>query len=350
MNKTFKKLLSYALGICLALGVGLSYAYAVGANDESAFVTKVEFERKISQMETTLDNIMKTVNDTTMDFFMSGPRLQVSLTEGLENSGGADYYGWPFVYSANSTWNSWPNRTHVKNNLVLGDMWGGKQAVNRYGYYGGDMNGPDYHCKVKYALKSDEDPNTYLIFNYYHVSTLGSVELAQVWYLDISKRVQDYSVAKTFSVTVPKENFVQFAGGDIIARGRTSSSIYTSEELSTMQSERLCHSGNASPTYNALTNPGIGYVTVTTTDDTAKFIFEFPARAGGMRAYTVNNSFSLCPINLNGRKFANGGDKIYVVSGSATNNGPGVYKVFSPQKGCLSLKSYLNGEIPIFNE
>ena len=50
MGKNMKKVLSYALGAILALGVGLSYAYAVGANDSNAFVTKTEWNAKVAQI------------------------------------------------------------------------------------------------------------------------------------------------------------------------------------------------------------------------------------------------------------------------------------------------------------
>ena len=77
--KQVKKTLSYLLAIVLALGIGLTYAYAVGANDSNAFVTTTEWEAKFAQLETSLDNVLKTVNDTNMDYVLNGPTLQVNV-------------------------------------------------------------------------------------------------------------------------------------------------------------------------------------------------------------------------------------------------------------------------------
>ena len=49
MKKNIKRYLSYVLGVILAMGLGLSYAYAVGANDSNAFVTTTEWETKVAQ-------------------------------------------------------------------------------------------------------------------------------------------------------------------------------------------------------------------------------------------------------------------------------------------------------------
>ena len=87
MGKNMKKLLSYTLGIILAMGLGLSYAYAVGANDSNAFVTNTEWEAKVTQIETSIDNVKKTISDTNMDFVMNGPRLQTSVVDGTWNCG-----------------------------------------------------------------------------------------------------------------------------------------------------------------------------------------------------------------------------------------------------------------------
>ena len=99
MKKNFKKCLSYVLGVVLAMGLGLSYAYAVGANDSNAFVTTTEWEQRVAQIEASLDNVNKTINDTSMDFMMNGPRLRSGLMEGFENIGG--FLGWDFFDTYN---------------------------------------------------------------------------------------------------------------------------------------------------------------------------------------------------------------------------------------------------------
>lgn len=351
MNKNLKKALSYALGAILALGVGFSYAYAVGANDSNAFITTTEWENKVAQIEASLDNVSKTINDNNMDFVMNGPRMQVSLVEGLENSGGADSYGFPLSkYNEASTWNSWNNRFLQASNLILSDQWNGLQGVNRYNYYGGDMNGYEYACKARFAMRTNEDPNIYLIFSYYYVATGGAVYVANIWYLDISKQKQNYSSARSLSITIPTSDYVRFGtAGDIVPNGKTSSYLFSTANIDYMQGVRLIYTSNNTPTYSKVTNPGTAYYTVTTTATDATYTFEFPATSGGIRVDGPQPCIGICPVNMNGRKFGNACDMLDVRLSNATV--PGIcYKVFSPQKNCLSLKSYMNGEIPIFNE
>ena len=105
MGKNMKKVLSYALGIILAMGIGLTYAYAVGANDSNAFVTKTEWDQKAAQIESHIDNIVKTVSDNNMDFVMNGARLQVNLIDGFENiGGGRDSSGYLNSYGHSATY------------------------------------------------------------------------------------------------------------------------------------------------------------------------------------------------------------------------------------------------------
>ena len=62
-----------------------------------------------------------------------------------------------------------------------------------------------------------------------------------------------------------------------------------------------------------------------------------------MRLYAETISpFDDLPLDLDGRKYGSLGDYL-------TTAVP-VSKVWSPQKNCICLKNYLNGEIPILNE
>ena len=70
-----------------------------------------------------------------------------------------------------------------------------------------------------------------------------------------------------------------------------------------------------------------------------------------MKQFTSGSSWVVCvlPIDMKGRKYGGPGDLISV-SATANDSAGFIAKVYSPQKGCLALKSYMNGEIPIFNE
>ena len=350
MNKHIKKCVSYALGIILAMGLGLSYAYAVGANDSNAFVTVTEFEAKVAQIEASLDNVAQTIKTTNLDFVMNGPRLQASLIEGMENTSGASTYGNPFELTMSSGLSSVTNNYLMRSNIVLTDQWDGRQSVDRYDYYGGDMNASEYSCKMRYALRSDQDPNIYLIFSYYYVANSGHPSLVQVWYLDISKPYQDYSTARSLTVTFSYRDHILFNGNPFYDTSKSSSYIYTANRLEYMQSTRLCNSGNNTPTYGALANPGTGYFTCQVIGDNVTQTYDFPANSGGMRLVAGYLSFGPCALKrMEGRKYGNLSDMLRV-SVTGDTKPTQVYKVFSPQKNCLALKSYMNGEIPIFNE
>lgn len=346
MKKSMKKVLSYALGIILALGVGFSYAYAVGANDSNAFVTKTEWNTKVAQIEASLDNVSKTIKSNNMDFMMNAPRLQVNLVEGFENIGGVGNTGNVFVFTAGSVWNHYQTKWSAQNKYVLVDTLDGGQNLSPYGYYGADMNGNEFNRKAICALKSNDDPNIYLLYQYFLVDSSG-VALAQVTYVDISKTTQNYSSARTLTVTLPKSDWIKMSnsGAGITDQSRVSTNIYTGTEGNGMSS-RLPYSGNNSATYGNLSNPGTGYVRLVTAADSFTVTYEFPATTCTIRtsgaASTSGKCFDFIPRDFNGRKYGTTFDDIDL-SGN-------ICKLYSPQKGCLALKTRTNGEIPIFNE
>ena len=355
--------MSYALGIILAMGLGLSYAYAVGANDSNAFVTKTEWQTKVAQLESSLDNVRRTVKDANMDFFMNGPRLQASLVEGLENVGGQDYVGIMFTYTNGTGWNaSYSDRFSWRSEIVLQDMWDGTQSINKYGYYGASLSGAEYHAKCKFALRSNEDPDVYLIFSYYYLTP--ELQLAEVTYYNIglgkiTPETAYYNTARTFSVTLDIREWWTYrvqgaarsATNGPFDIPRTSSGIYSGTPGdSAITRERMPYATNNSGTYGNLSNPGTGYVSETVTGNLATYRYEFPATACTLRTTgapsTSGAVFNHFPLNLNGRKYGGPYDRLY----NSNSSYAAISKVYSPQKGCLALKSALNGEIPIFNE
>ena len=366
MKKNFKKCLSYVLGVVLAMGLGLSYAYAVGANDSNAFVTTTEWEQRVAQIETSLDNVNKTINDTNMDFVMNGPRIQVGLNEGMENTGGwlgRDFFGTWYGQYRGTTYNSVGQRMSQGNALQISDQLDGRQAISIPFWYGGDTNNNLVRLRIRFALKSSNDPNVYLVVSWYAGEANRGVdpytwpfELQYVYY-DLSNPYTDYSSAKTVEVTLPLSEWWPMKGDTPpTSLPRRSSNIYTGKvgNDTAFPDYLYLAAGNSNTSLN-LSNPGQGYITTTVTSTDATYKFEFPAGANIIRDCNNGNntpSWQMIPLDMKGRKFGNCWDRLTSSSNTALTERTArvVAKVYSPQKGCLALKSFVNGEVPILNE
>ena len=361
MNKTFKKLLSYTLGAILALGLGLSYAYAVGANDSNAFVTTTEWEAKVAQIEASLDNVTKTINDSNMDFVMNAPRLQTSLVEGFENNGGSPfpYAIFNSVYRESST-TSTGSVYHNYNQLMIQDSWDGRQTLlTSVGYPNQSYVGTIYGCKARFALRSN-DPNVYLIVSIYYIGTdnyQAVTRAYQVNYVDISKVRQDYTAAKTVVVELPLSEWAIPVSSHLTipAQGRTSTNTYTGTPANSQFPPYLAGVTTNTDNIYPVSNPATGYSKRDVTATDVIFTFDFPAGTSIIRQLMSAapwGTWDVLPVNMNGRKFGGAYDYISINSTPtlAYTSAHAIAKVYSPQKGCLCLKNYVNGEIPIFNE
>ena len=90
-----------------------------------------------------------------------------------------------------------------------------------------------------------------------------------------------------------------------------------------------------------------GYLTRTVDGDYLVQTFEFVGYYYAMKSSSqAQVHFPFYPLKMENRKFGTHGDTILY---STTMTGE-VARVYSPQKGCYCLKSYINGEIPILNE
>ena len=351
MNKNLKRVLSYALGIVLAMGLGLTYAYAVGANDSNAFVTKTEWAAKVAQIEASLDNVNKTIDDSNMDFVMNGPRLQAGLIDGFENISTIGTHGDPFSQITRySTLAHYYNRFSVYSRTMLSDHWDGRQGVETvYAGAASDYNQQGYICNARYALQST-DPNIYLIISVYHmdVGSTGNANLVQVCWVDISKKIQDYSVAKNITVILPESEWGHY-GATNASYSRNNGHIgNTSCEF--FPPMLLYHNTTSTAIY-PLTTTGYGQ-TKTVADGKITILMEFQAGYPIFRtAVNQSASFGIFPYNMNGRKMGNAFDSIMIkYSTSSQGYVDGIAKIYCPTKGCLCLKNFLNGEIPILNE
>ena len=342
MKKNFKKYLSYVLGIVLAMGLGLSYAYAVGANDSNAFVTTTEWQAKVAQLESSLDNVNKTIGDTNMDFVVNGPRLQTNMVDGaqscvsLTNADG----GYLYPYRSHETTVTATNNVYdYYCDYFLPDLWNGRQNISKVYWATSDTSSTTQNLKYRYALATTT-PGWYIV-----VSVFGGS--SWFWhYVKVGKYPIESSVtAKTFEVKFNKNEWgwpVYSRGTTISALGRTTTAVFMGN----------VGMGNEYISYN--TAGGLdgfssnnGAITRTIEGDVITQKFEFIGAYYAMRSTGQAQAyFPFYPLNMTNRKFGNYADRV-LVSPTATGE---VAKVYSLVKGCYCLKSYVNGEIPILNE
>ena len=361
MKKNIKRYLSYVLGVILAMGLGLSYAYAVGANDSNAFVTTTEWETKVAQIEASLDNVTKTINDTNMDFVLNGPRFQVSLIDGFENRGTAfEVVSFGNRVFKNATLSSGLNlRFSMGNNLNIYDTWDGRQIVAQKNWYNGDTTNDVYEVTARFAVQST-DPNVYLCVSLYafggnNDSYPNRIWISQYSYHDLTKQLDNFATAKTVTVTLPlSEWWPIYDNQPPSAFTETSSYVYTGKTGADYEfpTQLQWNANNSASMYN-LSNPGTGYVSRSATSTHVTFTFKFPANANIIRHNNLSAPYAVwnvLPKNMRGRKFGGPNDVLPHSNSITSASARSIAKVYSPTKGCLALKSFLNGEIPILNE
>jgi hypothetical protein len=358
MKKNFKKYLSYVLGVVLALGVGFSYAYAVGANDSNAFVTLSEWQAKIAQLEASLDNVTKTINDNNMDYVMNGPRLQTNMIEGFENATGsvngaialqtnADY----MYYTASDI----RNKYNRYNRLELVDTWDGRQGLHTWSIPTSNQSADVVRCKMRFAVKVDNEQDLYLVISQYRATTTGWRGMIAT-YVRVNASQQDYATAKTLSVTLPLTEWWILSGD--ISNGNfndanTTTAVYTGTPNDGLMWPETIVSTYDNTGGSIMSNPGQGRIerVVDKTAMTVKMTFTFPATACSIKQnYSNAIAWQYQPLDMSKRKFGNAYDTLCISGGNGSTPRGAIVKVYSPQKGCLALKSYLNGEVPILNE
>lgn len=333
MKKNIKRYLSYVLGVILAMGLGLSYAYAVGANDSNAFVTTTEWETKVAQIEASLDNVTKTINDTNMDFMLNGPRLQASMIEGLENMAMRSPYFAFFINSTNPPNSNdlrWPRQSGV----YLSDTWNGMQQVSQQNYGTGSVSDSMSGLVARYACKTNT-PNYYVIISFYNY------QHTMIHYCSIGKGQQENPItAKNLTFELPLDEWRMYDNTAVTTVSRRTDYQNCGAAGWYGLSYRTSNSDGCTSTGSAVSR------TVDTVNNKIIFTAEFPANCYAIKVYALS-VFGILNTNMAGKKYAGPNDTCHVNPAYAHYY---VGKVYSPQKGCLSLKTYLNGEIPILNE
>ena len=89
-------------------------------------------------------------------------------------------------------------------------------------------------------------------------------------------------------------------------------------------------------------NPGTGYITRNIVGNDITFTWDFPATTSSMKQFNTSSPycfFNVLPLDMTKRKYGTRYDKVYINTSSL---GTPIAKVYSPQKGCLALKNYMN--------
>ncbi len=354
MNKTFKKMLSYTLGIILAMALGLTYAYAVGANDSNAFVTKQEWEEKVEKLRISIDNINKTIKDTNMDYVMHGPRLQVSFIDGFTSTtptttDGSLNFSAPFSFNTTTHIN---NLYSLYNNVVLLDQWNGHQAIGNFYWHTSDLSDHQVNCSCRFAVRTT-DPNVYLIVSVYDGSG-ATVYAALLTYVVVGDLTEyPYTSARTVQVSLPLSEWWTTRGtaGPTTRSGDASTAgVYYSTGGSNKFPNAIQRGNN---TYDGGWTAG-GSITCSVGVSEVSYNITFPAGAHTIKQANTAASSAFClwdvfPMNMKDRRYGGIYDTVYIPSNANDLYSP-IVKIYSPQKGCLALKNRLNGEIPILNE
>ena len=342
MSKNIKKVLSYVVAIVLALGIGVTYAYAVGGNDTNNLMTKTEWQQKIDQIRASIDNVTKTINATNMDFVMNGPRLQVSLAEGWQNNGAiirTDGPNSPDHTSTTSVWDLYP----IYNDTFLLDTFDGRQKVKQVNWPDTSPSGYSLTgLRERMAFKTNI-PDIYLIVSVFSQSAVF-LHYVQVGTYPIYNSTSEIP-ARTLIFQLPRPDWIHYKSvtETITDVSRTNSYVYYGYNIG----GNAEYSANVFDGGDGFTNTGNAYVKKAVTAASITYTIDFPASANSIRS-RVTNFWDIVPCNMKTRKFAATGDR--VVTDLTAKWGASVAKVYSPAKGCLCLKTFVNGEIPIMNE
>ena len=348
MKKNIKRYLSYVLGVILAMGLGLSYAYAVGANDSNAFVTTTEWETKVAQIEASLDNVTKTINDTNMDFMLNGPRLQVSLIDGYEKVGGfltptsvtSGCYHWPSLVDFDHTQTQY-------NDIYLIDTYDGRQKIGVTYWPTGSQTEGSYMLREKMAFKTDA-PDIYVIASICHVSHVY-FHYVHVGTYPIYPNQASIPV-RTLTFKLPRSEWKRYNNsiGTPVAISRTNSNVYYGYNRLRDLEYGATSNASTGATQDGITSTGAAYITKTVDADYITYVLQFPTQNNVIRWVGTSDAWDIMPVLTDGRKVGGAGDRVNIDL-TATWGGS-VAKVYSPIKGCWCLKTFMNGEIPIMNE
>ncbi len=279
-----------------------------------------------------------------MDFMLNGPRLQASLFDGFENFGYMlDLYGsnsTPTYVRFDGSQDSNVANSPGSNNVRLADIYDGRQII--LNCISAATSAVTYYAFGRYALKTNT-PDTYLVCTTYRMDNYSWIafercKLGQSAYPEIDTQ-------QTLTVDLSLNEWKTPPGSDPTAIASTNANTWV----------RTANAPNyifATPTDDSAwvtnANTRVGS-TISGTTWTLSVTFPATYRTVLHKYNGGVASLNLIPLNLQGRKFAQFSENVTTRTSTSTSDLI-IQKVYSPFKNCISLKSYLTSEVPIFNE
>ncbi len=276
---------------------------------------------------------------------MSGPRIQLSTIDGYENGGHASQDATRLFFS-NTIDATDTNRRPWCADAYLLDMYDGRQGFSSIYWQPGNTSYNALGCKIRYALKTTT-PDTYLIVSIYQ----GDYNYPFGFVYNFAK-VGNYPLSSggfpNLTVELNTDEWV-LPGQPQQAPGTVSNSNTNIVVGSVDFREWIQNTNGTNIDGFTYTGAQVGFYTQSALSGNT---YTLQVRGGNTSYYSMrilDSSRSitpLLPLDMAGRKFGGPGDKVMV---NPAGRGA-VYKVYSRAKGCMCLKSFLNGEIPILNE
>ena len=280
---------------------------------------------------------------------MNGPRLQVSLIDGYENIGGFHRVN-DFNYGCYH-WTTLADIDHTNlqyNDIYLADTYDGRQKIC-VPYW--PTHTPAYGSRLlreKMAFKTDI-PDIYVILNFCGTDSVY-FQYTHVGTYPIYPN-QASVPARTLTFKLPRTQWKMYGSStsDPSPISRTNSYVYYGYSLMRDMEYGATNNASAAASQDGFGYSANAYITKTVDSDYITYVLQFPAQYNCIRfVNSTSAAWDIVPVFTDGRKVGNAGDRVNI-NLNATWGGS-VAKVYSPIKGCLCLKTFINGEIPIMNE
>ena len=274
---------------------------------------------------------------------MSGPRIQLSVVDGFENGGHSTLSSQVLDFGVNLS-AAETNRRPFSADAYILDYYDGRQGLSHIYWQPGSVDNPAVGCKIRYALKTTT-PGTYLIVSVYY----GDNNYAYGFVYNYTK-VGNYPLSTTgfpnLTVEFNTNEWVRYGApqNDPLTVNRATTNIYCGN----VDFKEWIQNANANYDGFSYTGASTGiYTSSTLSGNILTSKIESTAPYYSIRIIDSSRSITpLIPIDMAGRKFGGPADRVII---NPASRGV-VYKVYSRAKGCMCLKSFLNGEIPILNE
>ena len=277
-----------------------------------------------------------------MDFMLNGPRLQINMIDGWETCYGQMRTTNGLISNVGShdaSITSFNNIYPQYNDIYLNDTFNGRQFIANSWWPSSNMSYSTYVAKFRYALRTTT-PGYYLVITNFTADGAGAqINYVKTGVYPISSTIP--AINLTVELDRSQWKYYNNSAGGIGQWDRMSRSDLWAGAVNYLDYLELRNDNSQGFTVTNI------YCSRTVTDSTVTTTIEFPANTYSIRS-RYGNMLPMLPYDLGGRgiKMGGWGDRVLP---SLTNDGGAVVEVYSPIKGCMCLKTYVNGEIPILN-